>query len=550
MFIDTSRDPSRTATDSWASEPSPSVDHYPKLDDQQAGHVRHILNLVDQLDHDWDGMGGPVPGQELTDSYRYQLTEMTYALGFAHFHHMPAAAGVFRGAIERMIHKMQLSDVWSYWNETSRGGTLLDPDLTELRDGWRDPIVKENIMYSGRFFAMLGMHSMLFDSDQYDELGAISLRYAPKLHGMGPEVFEYSISSLSEVIYWQMVESGFLGIVCEPNALFVVCNQFPILGWRFLDLRKGTTTADEVTRAFTDAWDKRGMLDPNGDYWRFWLEKQEVPVQLLGGASSQWTALNMNAWNRELVHSLYPDQIADNIRRTSDGLLTLAEPTVMVETRTARKEGREPAFARDLTYEWDQSEFGYTVACMAEMGDEQNLQDMLTYAEKHLNPTWRDGGLFYPRSDTSFDDQGRYIYMDRLTGNAMIGYARLNVPDGLWKMYHEPWSGAHFAQPYLREISGRADVLRAWFDADDGVLALTLRPVHGGDAAEVELTLGNIDAASEWVLHHDKIAVARLGTGGVVEIRGGSPVNMSVSGGGVTLTLSVSRETELVLTRH
>lgn len=539
-----------TATESkttreWQTSNPPTIAGYPKLDDKQAGHIRHIHNLIDQLDYDWSGMSTAKPGQELTDSYRYQLTQMAYVLGFAHFHHLPAAAGAFRPTFERLIHKMQLRDVWDSWYETSRGGNLLDPDLTELRAPWRDPVVKENIMYSGRLFAVLGMHSMLFDSDKYDEPGAIALRYEPILHGMGPEIYEYSTTSISDIIYWQMVESGFLGVVCEPNALFVVCNQFPILAWKFLDIRKGTSRADEVTRAYSDAWEKRGMLDPNGDYWRFWTVKQETPVQLLGGASSHWTAINLNAWNRELVHELYEAQTPDFIRRTPEGLLTVVEPTAMVEARTARRENREPAYERDTSYRWSESEFGYTAACMAEMGDQENLQDMLAYADKYLQPTWRDGGLFYPRNDTSFDEHGNYVYMDALTGNAMLAYARLDVPDGLWKMYTHPWTSEDFRQPHVSQLTGRVDVLRAYYDESLRVLALTYRPVDN-TPVDMQMTIATVQPGQAWTLFQDGVLVAKSDGSGC-ELREGAATKVEYIEAEVAVTCSIARETDFAL---
>ncbi|MFJ7949700.1 hypothetical protein ACIQ6K_39915 [Streptomyces sp. NPDC096354] len=493
--------------DAESTMQAPDISQYPALDDLQLGHLRHAHNLVAQKDNDWDGMGSARWGQEWSDSYRYQLTEMAYMLGFAHFHHLPAAPGVFRQTFEEILRKMQLPEVWAYWRETSRGSKWGNRDLTELREGWRDPVAKENIMFSGRYFAMLGMHSMLFDSDQYDRPGAIAFRWDPLFQGLTPEIYEYSLSSLADNLYWQMAEQGWYGIVCEPNCLFLVCNQFPILGWRFLDLRKGTSVADEVTRAYSSAWEKRGMLNEYGEYWRIWFVQQDEPFMPNNGGGSMWTALNMNAWNRDLVHELYPNQVRDEIRRLPNGLVTMAEPTAALEARVARLQGRDPEFTRDLDYTWRSSAFGYTAACMAEMGDTENLRGMLAYADQYMNPTWKDGGLFYPRNDASLDGDGNMVYMDRLTGNAMLGYARLNVPDGLWKMYNHPWTAEHFRQPNLAGLTGHADVVRAWFDTERSLLALTLRP-HGPDASDVRLEIGNIDPAQSWTLFSNGTQVA------------------------------------------
>jgi hypothetical protein len=45
---------------------------------------------------------------------------------------------------------------------------------------------------------------------------------------MGNEVFEYSNRSLQKVIVDQMEQNEWVGVCCEPNAVFVVCNQFPV----------------------------------------------------------------------------------------------------------------------------------------------------------------------------------------------------------------------------------------------------------------------------------------------------------------------------------
>ena len=49
--------------------------------------------------------------------------------------------------------------------------------------------------------------------------------------------------------------------------------------------------------------------------------------------------------------------------------------------------------------------------------------------------------------------EGNPTMMEPLTGNALLGYARLNVPDGLWKLYNVPWTESHFAEPALSEVA-------------------------------------------------------------------------------------------------
>lgn len=288
------------------------------LDDLQLGHLRHINNLAHNLDGDWSHMGGIEAGQEYTTSYRYQLAWMAYTLGIAHFHQLPAAPGAFKQSFVHVMRKMLRYDVWGYWEHTSKSSTFLDPNLETLREGWRDPVVKENIMYSGHVHAMAGMFGVLFDDDRYEREGGLTFKFEP-MFASGAEEFSYDFSSLNDVIYWQMVESGFLGIACEPNMVFLVCNQFPMLGFRFHDVRKGTEMAEEVTQAHEAAWRRKGWLKDD-DFFAFYFIKQDMIV----GAQNSYSAAMMNAWNPRFVHELYPRQIAEFVEDAEDGMLVPA----------------------------------------------------------------------------------------------------------------------------------------------------------------------------------------------------------------------------------
>lgn len=127
-----------------------------------------------------------------------------------------------------MIHKMLNKSVWGYWFLTSHSGNKLDPSLTELRKPWADPVKQENIMYSGHLLLMTSLYGMLFDEDEFEKDGSIRFVWDPLFWGMGDEVFEYSNRSLQKVIVDQMEQNEWVGVCCEPNAVFVVCNQFPV----------------------------------------------------------------------------------------------------------------------------------------------------------------------------------------------------------------------------------------------------------------------------------------------------------------------------------
>ncbi|KAM5358702.1 hypothetical protein ACJZ2D_015066 [Fusarium nematophilum] len=74
--------------------------------------------------------------------------------------------------------------------------------------------------------------------------------------------------------------------------------------------------------------------------------------------------------------------------------------------------------------------FACAMMCVSELGARSLLDGMLSYADATLDPTWEEGGLFYPtqRSATPFDYRSPDI--NAVTGNAGIAYRRLNVFDG------------------------------------------------------------------------------------------------------------------------
>ena len=212
---------------STPGKPPIEISDYPKLDNKQAGHLRHFYNLVSQPDGEWHHFGSLEGQQELDEAYRYQLASMAYATAVAHYHRLPAMHGAFKRLFRRIIHKMLLRQVWGYWFNTSHSGFILDPDLPELRKPWADPVIEENIMYSGHLLLMTSLYAMLFADDEFEKEGSLTFRWDPVFWGRRQN-FVYDNRSLQKVIFQQMEDNGWVGVCCEPNAVFVVCNQFPV----------------------------------------------------------------------------------------------------------------------------------------------------------------------------------------------------------------------------------------------------------------------------------------------------------------------------------
>ncbi|KAJ4169251.1 hypothetical protein NW754_001336 [Fusarium falciforme] len=126
--------------------------------------------------------------------------------------------------------------------------------------------------------------------------------------------------------------------------------------------------------------------------------------------------------------------------------------------------------------------FALATMWMSELGDRSKLEGMLSYADATFNPTWEEGGLFYPcrKSETPFDYKSPDV--DVVTGNTGVAYGRLNVFNGQRKMYENPWTDEHFAAyPFVAnvDLSSDVDFLRGNWDDRLKALAVTMRSWDG-----------------------------------------------------------------------
>ena len=447
----------------------------PELDSLQAGALRRMFNLANQLPDDWSGMQGQTTMQEDFGGLRFQLAYMSYALALTHVHRLPAAPGLFKKPFEQLIDKMLSPDVWSYWHYVSTGNGPINRAQGELPAEW-NPVGKDNIMYSAYIQSMALLYHYIFRDDRYAREGALTFAVQSMFWGDGSLRFPYDERSLTEHLYWSMVERGFLGIACEPNCVFQICNQPAIIGFRLYDLVYGTSRADEVMQGYEKAWEDFGIVNEDGHFNMMVMEQERFLVTPPDAPWVDfWLGALMHAWKPELVKERFPDHIARwGVEAPHDTLWI--QPAVQHKV--------------DMTEVISARDFGWAAVTASEVGDEATLRRLLDYADRFMNPVRERGAYYYPRQDEHFDADGRLAVMDPHTGNVLLGYARLNVKDGLRKLFSEPLSDAHFASPALAGLSGGLNVLRAFYDADRRMLALTLEPVAGPVDALLEIDNG------------------------------------------------------------
>ncbi|OKO89160.1 hypothetical protein AC629_07385 [Bradyrhizobium sp. NAS80.1] len=492
---------------------------FESLDKLQIGHIRHFDNLSRQPPNQWKLMKGKGYGQEDFGGFRFQLAYMAYALALTHRHRLPAAPGVFKPVFERLIEKMLLPEVWMYWRDVSRGGSIFNAHLAaNYREEW-NPVGRDNIMYSAYVQSMALLYGYLFNDARYAQPAALTFRFWSYFWGGEAKCFEYDQNSLNDHIYWQMVESGYLGVACEPNCVFQICNQPAILGFRMHDLINGGSIAEEVTRSYEQAWKDFGRIGDNGHYHIMMAQDTKAVRQNIGKAPwvDAWTGALLNMWNRDFVHAHYPRQIRDFLKPGVDGALSInvpARPEVMGQ--------------RIVT---DDCDFGWITAWVSEMGDAETLRGLLAHADRYMAPAWLDGGLYYPRNDLVENAEGVRTLVEPMSGNVLLGYARLNIPDGLWHLYNEPWEPAHFEEPAIVAVGSDVDISRAIFDPENNRLNFAVerrRDVSGDGIVRIARAL----ARGPWSLACDGAEFAR-GSGTNVQIAGA--VQVEIDGADVVL---------------
>ncbi|KAL6361363.1 hypothetical protein LRP88_04831 [Fusarium phalaenopsidis] len=314
---------------------------------------------------------------------------------------------------------------------------------------------------------------MLFDDDKYNEHGALEFNWMPIFWGMGPENFTYNRTSLQQAILKGMEGENWLGVCCEPNSIFVVCNQFPMIGMRYNDVRDNTHIAPAVLETYEEAWKSKGMFQDDGLIIDWFSPKQDRKTLAEDPGFTAWGAAFMNAWNPELAKVAY-DTAYDRIME----MMMPPEKSTAAEASTALiSRAQSPGAQQPMT----KPILGYAAQMISELGDENTLDQYIRFVDQTYPPTWEQGGFFYP---TTAQGNGSLPPMDSFTGNAAIPYARLNVFQGQRKMYENPWTNNHFSTyPFIYnvDLSSGVDFLRGSWDEDLEAMAVTMRSYSGED---------------------------------------------------------------------
>jgi hypothetical protein len=469
---------------------------YPSLSQKELGHVQWLVKIAQQPLGDWSYMGGAEEGQEGLDGYRYQLGYMAYALALAQYHKTPAYRELYQKALDNLIQKMVRRDVWSYWEHTSKGAKTTNPALKERGLGWIDPVVEKNIMYSGHLINMVELYQMLYRDAKYDKPKAITFKWEWVMELLN--VFDYDGNKLANVLHKQFMENPVHMIECELNLVFPVCNQHPLLGLMLYDHNHGTNLASPVKDLMMTTFTEKGLIDPaTKDFLQFYMIEQGKTIGPPSAGNNACVGMVMNAWKHDLIEKLYPIH-AKKVSVASDGTTTVqADNTVGVSSA--------PAFA----------------AYAKEMGDEKTAKGLIAWTEKNCAPIWMENKYLYPRND---EKKISPLF------NIIAAVAELNVKNGIWAMYNQPWKENYFSQPFISAVEHpKAVVKQAYYDNGKDVLVVMLVP-GAKSVAGTSFAINQLSRSKSYSIKANGLLVGNLNKGSFTPAQGAKGIQFSNEG--------------------
>lgn len=202
----------------------------------------------------------------------------------------------------------------------------------------------------------------------------------------------------------------------------------------------------------------------------------------------------MNSWNSDFIHSSFEKQSRGFITKV-DGRTEIHHPQVGLEIRRLIEEEGAPDDSKDTIEQarvnalksdtkhrpFQKPIFGYVAKWLSELGKKEELESLLDHFDTNCSPTWEKGGLYYPRNDQVLNEIGEWTFMDPFSGNAAIGYARLNIPNGQKLIWEKPWTKQSLAErPYVAglHLAQGVDCLRGEWNADKRALIVTLKALE------------------------------------------------------------------------
>src|SRR3954452_3774133 len=234
---------------------------------QSLGYLNYLHGVLAQPLGSWDGFYTP-QSPSMNFALRYQLAFGAYAVA-ALAQQTPAYRKPYVDALGGAIEKMLDVAAWGYWRAptpTQPGGStgltssghvavMLSPHQRAPAGAPSDPIVQDNLQYSGHLSTLLGLYEKLSGDARYDEPFTL---HDPESGAS----FTHTHSEVASRIYSQMRNNSFGGVCCESGMAYVPCNNHALASNALHDALHGTRYTDANGRWLRSVRDKMVLKGP------------------------------------------------------------------------------------------------------------------------------------------------------------------------------------------------------------------------------------------------------------------------------------------------
>jgi hypothetical protein len=446
------------------------------LDKETLGHLNYLHTILTQPHGEWEGFYR-AQSPMMNFALRYQLAFATYALA-GMSQRTPAYRAPYAEAMQAAIERMLDVAVWGYWRvaEPASGGAagsvassghvavLLTPHQRVPAGPPSDPIVRDNLQYSGHLSTMLGLYEKITGDTRYDR----SFTLGDTDSGVS---YTYTHTEAAERIYKQMRDNPFGGVCCEPGMAYVPCNNYALASNTLHDTLHGTDYS-EVNGGWLRTVRRKMVLHGpavRGVFGASYMKELHVATPVAFNFTDVWGLAFLLPFDRVLVKKLYAKF-----------------------RRKVERAGTEGAYvgSSSVSEKMEISDVavntGFGLILARGMGDVRLADAFHRYATAHFAVGW---------------ESNRYLYKGAprtLHATALYALAASIEPggEGFTRLFRDAPDPSASSYPYLDRVldpSGRVGVCQAEYDAQERTLHIGLR--HVGDttilkqSAPVEVTL-------------------------------------------------------------
>ncbi len=416
----------------------------------------------------WDGFYTPL-ADGMNFGLRFQLAFAGYAVAALGLH-TPAYLRPTVAALGAAIERMRDVRAWGYWRPPVPGpeGTSGGGHVALLVGGHRratgpppppgDPVVQDNVQFSGHLGTLLGLYERAGGDGRYDA-GFVLDDPESGAH------YEYTHSAVIERLVAQMRGNPFHGVACEPACAYVPCNNHAMTATALHDATHGTAYA--AANADWLAWVRGRMVlhgpAARGLFGACYLRDLHLTAPVAFQFTDSWGLAFLLPFDRALVRRLYP-----RFRKR------------MSRAGAVRYVGSAPICAKmEISDVALNTAFGLIVA--RGLGDAATAAGMAAYAQTTFNRRWNGPELYYAGAPRTLHSTALYALAD-VTDPAS---------DLLTRLFHAPrdpvldrqplldcvTTGDPAAPPELRPPAPHCAIAAAAYDPAMHTLTLATQPL-------------------------------------------------------------------------